>query len=247
MKAAAAVPVLSGNIEENIRKIHSMINEAADNGAALVLFPETVLTALSISDVYEEDKNLAVSINSDTVRGICTLAKNRAVWVALGFLELDEDMIYDSAMLINSNGEIVLRYKRISHGWLAPDAKPAEYGCGSEVKLADTPWGKTGFLICGDLFDIERPFPETPDLLLFPFARCFSPGITDPQKQWDELEWPDYSERLRSVGATALMANYIAPEGLNGGGFGGAFATDKNGGLLAALPLYKEGILFCEI
>jgi len=59
------------------------------------------------------------------------------------------------------------------------------------------------------------------------------------------VEWREYAKQIRFVSAVTAGANYIAPKegSLYGGGFGGGFITDKNGNLLASLPLNQAGLL----
>jgi hypothetical protein len=42
------------------------------------------------------------------------------------------------------------------------------------------------------------------------------------------------------------MANYIAPEKLNGGGFGGGFIAGRDGKILKEKLLFEEGIIFWD-
>ena len=86
-----------------------------------------------------------------------------------------------------------------------------------------------------------------PDLLLFPFARCFPGGRAD-QTRWDTEELPDYVSRVVLSGAPALMVNYIGDLGLEDSPcFGGAFAVSADGEVLAALPLGVEGMLIIDL
>ena len=82
------------------------------------------------------------------------------------------------------------------------------------------------------------------DLLLLPFARCFPRKVREPQRQWNDVEWPDYSVQIKQIRAFTLMSNYIASRDLSGGGFGGGFVVDPRGTLVKGIPLFEEGLLF---
>lgn len=250
MKVAVAVPRLTAEIEHNFAKICDFIEQAGRQGVDLLLFPECVLTALNLSDDYQSDLKLAISFDSEYLFGIREAARRWGIWVALGFLEQEHGVIYDSAVLIDDKGGTSLHYRRIHPGWRLRDALAEQYGDGRELVCASTPWGRIAFLICGDLF--HEPQAEAkrlqPDILLFPFARCFSKtAVAGEQQKWDEEEWPNYRARAADVGALTLMANYIAPEELFGGGFGGGFILSRDGKLLASLPLRSEGLLVQEV
>lgn len=86
-----------------------------------------------------------------------------------------------------------------------------------------------------------------PDLFLFPFARCFPDGSQD-QARWDTEELPEYVRQVVSVGAHALMTNYIGDPNLEKyPSFGGALAILANGEVIASLPLGVEGALLVDL
>jgi predicted amidohydrolase len=248
MRYAVAVPRITPTTKDNLDRILSIIRESSKSGADILLFPEAVLTGLNICDDYETDKLYAYSLESFPVQAIISNTRKCKMWTAFGFLELTNSTIFDSSILVDPNGKIVLHHRRMSPGWRARNADPAKYGCGTSLTTTITPWGKTAIIICGDLF--ETAFPQAVeaklDLLLFPFARCFSPEIKEPQKQWDDVEWPNYATKIKEIGALTLMSNYIAASELNGGGFGGGFIVDRNGEIIKAKPLLEEGLVIWE-
>lgn len=248
MRYAVAVPRITIDMQANLEKILAMMREASGSRADIILFTEAVLTGLNISDDYLKDKQIALPLDAAPIKAIMSHAAHFKIWTAFGFLELVNDVIYDSALLVDNNGEIALHYRRMNPDWKDKDADPRKYRDGVSLPIANTPWGKTMFLICGDLFETTFPLAVAakPDLLLAPFARCFPPDVTEPQKEWDAVEWPDYARQIKMVGAFTLMANYIAPEDLCGGGFGGGFIADRHGELLKAQPLFQEGLIIYE-
>ena len=242
---AVAVPRITSNARDNLNKVLSMMDEASVSKADLLLFPEAVLTGLNLSDHYERDRELAISIGSSQIQAIIRSAATHRLWTAFGFLELLGATIFDSALLVDAYGRIVLHQRRMSPGWRAKNASPLEYGSGAGLSTALTPWGKTAILICGDLFEVAFHLAAEAklDLLLLPFARCFPRKVREPQRQWNDVEWPDYSVQIKQIRALALMSNYIASRDLSGGGFGGGFIVDPHGKLIKAMPLFEEGLL----
>jgi len=249
MKIAMIVPHITGDMEANLRTIRNFIADACENGASLVLLPETVLTGLSNTDDYAHDIKLAISIRHDIVRALRDMARACKIWLCFGFFENDGGCIYDSAVLIDPAGEIAIHHRRISPHWHAQNASPAQYAQGSSLSHAATPLGKTALVICGDLFDedvLSMLDEMKPDVVLFPFARCFSPKYINSQRDWDRKGIQEYAGQAKRVGAALVMANIYAGAEL-GGGFGGAAFVGKNGGVLASFPLCREGILYYEL
>lgn len=245
---AVAVPVITRNVNHNLDKILSMMKDASSNGVDLLLFPEAVITGLALADNYKSDKKLAYPLESWLIQTIVNTAARYNIWTAFGFLELADSTIFDSALLVDKLGKIILHQRRLSPGWRARDANLVEYGVGDTLSIAITPWGKTAILICGDLFEVAftHAVKAKLSLLLFPFARCFRPEVENPQEQWDCVEFPNYSSQIKRIRALTLMSNYIAPTDLNGGAFGGGFIIDENGKALATIPLFEEGLLFFD-
>jgi N-carbamoylputrescine amidase len=250
MKIALAVPRLTKDINANILQMKNMISDAQGNGAGLVLFPEAALTGLVNTDIYEKDIQLARPVRHEHIAGFGKTAQEKKIWLCFGFLENEDGCIFDSALLFNPEGEIILHYRRINPCWRAGDLPPGRYSEGAEIPYAATPLGKTAIIICGDLFDenvLSMLNKGRPDFILFPFARCFPSAVADAQKEWDETEKFEYMKQARLTGAAVAMANYIGTPEINDASFGGAFVIDKKGGLAASLPLLQEGMLFCEI
>jgi len=245
---AVAIPTITSHVDTNLTKILSMIGDASSNGAELLLFPEAVITGLSLTDNYEYDKTLAIPLESPPVQTIVSAVVEYNIWISFGFLELAGATIFDTALLVDKSGRTVLHQRRLTPGWRAKDANLAEYGAGDALSITVTPWGKTAILICGDLFEtaLTQALNAKLDLLLFPYARCFSPEVKEPQRQWDRVEFPSYLDQIRQIGALTLMSNYIASADLNGGAFGGGFVIDGNGRVLVTKPLLEEGLLFWD-
>jgi len=173
------------------------------------------------------------------------LARKLKVWLSIGLLERDGNRLFDTGLLFTQQGEIGLKYRRISLGWHGPKADLTVYGHGTEIPLAKTPLGTICLLICGDLFDdliVEKVRHQKPDWLLVPFARDFKDGSLN-QEKWDREEMPEYMKRAKKVETTVLVTGYLGGEGLDDRSFGGAMVLSGKGQVIASLPLGQEGIL----
>lgn len=247
VKIAVAVPeVIEGAVDKNFQTSIKHIDRAGAEGVDILLFPETALSGLAVTNIYENDCKNAISLDSVHVSEICKGAAKAGVWVGIGFLEQFEEKLYDSAILIDNVGNVKLHYRRMSEGWTWPNA-PAAYGYGLEYPVADTPWGKAGFLICGDIFNAsEHAAKAGLDLLLCPVACSFDFDLKNPQKDWEENFWPDYAAQFNKIGAYAVMSNYVEKQ-TDCHFHGGAHITNRHGVLLFSRPLYKPGLLIEEV
>ncbi|MGC8893875.1 MAG: carbon-nitrogen hydrolase family protein [candidate division WOR-3 bacterium] len=246
MKIALAVNVVSMDRMENLANIIRLAEKAIANRSRLILFPEAALTGLVNKDDPKHDLFLGETTHGRVIRRLCRLASTEMIWLGIGFLERTRGTLYDSAVLINPRGSIVLKYRRVSPGWHGKEADPKFYRHGKDVPVVGTPFGRVGFLICRDLFDDEivaTVREKRPDLVLFPFARSFEDNRWDTER-WEREEKRVYAERVKLLGATTLMVNYLSEIG---GFFGGAMVVSPKGEIIRDLPAGVSGILVAEI
>jgi len=64
-------------------------------GAEFFLFSEAALTGLILNDDFSRDRLLSIGLNSVDHTQIRKKAASAEIWVALGFLELHEAILYD--------------------------------------------------------------------------------------------------------------------------------------------------------
>lgn len=242
MRVALAVNLVTDDVEANVAFMLKQAEKAADAGAELVLFPEGAPTGLINNDQPEHDLPLGTPVPGPLTDRFAAVARERDLWIGLGLFEREGNRLYDTAVLLNPDGEVALKYRRIHPGWHAPNADPSAYGEGDAVPLVATPFGTMAFLICGDLFhdDILALVPR-PDFLLYPFARGVLEGSL-------EAEIPEYAEQVRQVGVTALMTNYLSAPGLEEYPYpGGAWVVRPDGTVSHSLPTGQAGLLVADL
>ena len=169
--------------------------------------------------------------------------------MGIGLLEREVDRLFDSAVLFDPTGEIILKYRRIDPHWHGKNADPSVYLQGKTLSVVRTELGTFLFLICGDLFDdslVQRVKDLDTDWLLFPFARNFDDNSYD-QERWDREAKNEYIEQVKLVGVTTLMVNHLAGKSMFGATFGGAMVVRPSGAVVKSFPLGKPGILFVDL
>lgn len=250
MKVALVVPRLTADSAVNLDIIEQMAADAVSSEASLVLLPEAVLTGLINNDDPAHDIQLGQTIPGTATDRLGTFCLRQGCWLGFGMLERKETSLYDSAVLLKSDGSIALTYRRNQPQWHGKKVYPDIYCEGTDIPTAQTPFGTMAFLLCGDLFDdaVVSSFQNlSADWMLFPFARCFSDGTAD-QNRWDTEELPEYARRVRMAQTPALMVNYLTDSSLpDDNSFGGAFVVSAEGEVLASHPLGEDGMLIVEM
>lgn len=232
--------------EATLAGLWSLVEEAAQGGAELVLAAEAAPTGLVNCDEPASDLALGESVPGPFVDALASHSRRLGVYLGAGVLEREGDSLYDTAVLLDPQGHLVLKYRRITPGWHGRNADPNVYRHGSEVGTCPTPWGRTAFLLCGDLFSdrlVDEVRRQDVGCLLVPMARCFGDGRWD-QERWDREEEPQYIARAVRSGAATFIVNYLAGPDLDGwGSFGGALAVAPTGAVLGRLRVGTTGVL----
>jgi len=246
---ALATFQITGDYERNQARILEISRQAVSRGAQFLVFPEAAATGLINTGNPDEDFKIAETIagpRSDQWRNV---AKDNEVFFTAGLLESCSGKIYDSGVVFGPDGELLLHYRRNHPGWRFPGDDPEIYATGSRIPLVDLQWddrrARMAMLVCGDLWDdgiLERMAAEKPDILLYPFARSI-PKERMKDDSWIQ-EFSGYRQRMSAIGAVTLAVNSLdAKDGYPGGGW----VVDRNGDILAELPLYQDGFIVFEL
>ena len=248
MKVALAVNRVLPDMDSSLAMIISMANEAADNHADLVVFPEAAVTGLVNNGDFSHDRALAQTIPGPVTRTLSELTQKRDIYLAIGILEKEEGRLYDSAVLFTPDSEIALKYRRADPHWHYENVDSSVYCEGKELNKAKTPFGTFTFLICGDLYNdqvVKSARDLGADWLLYLQAYGPEDGSYD-QREWDREDKPRIMKQVRLIGTATLMTNYLAEKDMEGG-CGGAMVIEGNGTVLASLPVGHVGILYADV
>lgn len=190
--AAVQIAVKPNDINYNLEKIGFWLKAAVkEHGAELVVFPESITTGFAPGMPPEEFYDLLNYIPGPETDKIGALARELKVHVILPIYEKgkEKNVIMNSSVLINDEGEIVGIYRkthpfpteRISGGgWTTP---------GKEAVVVDTKLGKIGMIICYD-----GDFPELSRVLAIQGAEI----ITRPSALLRSFEIWDMTNKARA-------------------------------------------------
>ncbi|MEO2151915.1 MAG: carbon-nitrogen hydrolase family protein [Thermococcus sp.] len=197
-----------GNFEANWREFERRFNEALRHEPDFVVFPEYCLTGFAEWDFS------GAKLYGELVERVSKLAKENGVYVVFGLLEPYRDCVYNSALLINRNGEVLLKPRKFQ--------EPMKFCTGNTVRTARTEFGKVAIIICGDLYNkriakwVRR---KRPDYLFVPME--YSPDYGELNEEDVEA----MAERVKLLGVRIFIVNSYPP--------GGAWVFDENGKLIA--------------
>ena len=136
--------VEGGEVSQNLKRATKMIEEAAKQGCRIIVLPE----CLDIGWTHPKARDLAKPIPGEYSDKLCLSAQKSQIYVVAGLTERAGARIYNTALLISPDGEILLKYRKINILTIAQDI----YSIGNSLSVAETPLGTIGINICADNF-----------------------------------------------------------------------------------------------
>ena len=134
--------VEGGEPDRNLKRAGKMLEDAAEKSCRLVLLPE----CLDFAWTHPSAKTEAQPIPGPYSDILCKLAKTYNLYLCAGLTERSEDKIYNTAIFISPEGNILLKYRKINVLTVAQDI----YSIGETLSVVKTPFGVVGVNICSD-------------------------------------------------------------------------------------------------
>ena len=162
MRAALLQMTASDQPGDNARQVAAAIEQAAQQGADILLTPE-VTNCLSTSRSHQqavlrsEDQDETLALARDA-------AARYGLWVLLGSLAVTsdppEERFANRSILIDATGAVVARYDKmhmfdVQVTETETYRESAGYAPGQQAVVADTPFGKIGMTVC---YDVRFPY-----------------------------------------------------------------------------------------
>jgi predicted amidohydrolase len=170
--ASASVLPKKWDKAQNWERIERLVRRAVTEGdAKVVVTPEGALDGYVINEVNAEkdsqkrkeliEKFISLAEPSDGpyLKKACTLSAELDIFLVLGLLEKTGETLFNSAILIDPDGDIIGRYSK-THFAQGYTINPTCYTPGDQYPVFQTPFGKVGMLICYD-----RQLPEPARIL----------------------------------------------------------------------------------
>jgi len=150
-------------------KMKSLAIKAKEQGAELVIFPESSVFGWLNPAVFTESEPIPGKFSNQ----FADIAKSANVWVAAGLSEKGPKagagslpnayQAYDSGILLNPQGKLILHHKKynvLKNAFNPEDCKnilnedQCNYTAGSlsDITAVETPFGKTSILVCADAY-----------------------------------------------------------------------------------------------
>lgn len=189
-----------GDIEKAFVTIESCLQASAHAGASMVVFPELYFPGYQQP---ESHRQLAQAIDGDWMSRIAKLTKKHNCGLTVGWAELCDGKVYNSASCFDNNGALLSHYRKIQ---LFNDMEKRNFTAGSAYQIFDLNGYKTAMLIC---YDIE--FPEHCRALAQQGVKLILVPTANP-KGYEHVSRVLVPARAYEMSLTIVYANYCGTE-----------------------------------
>lgn len=245
IQMAQIAPAL-GDVERN-RDLHlQCMAEARAAGARLVVFPELSLTGYWLQDLVPD-----VALNLETAAVLEPLRQaSREIDVVFGLVEAGEDgRQYNSAVWF-SEGRLIGRQRKVHLPTYTLFDEGRYFAAGTTVRTFVSPFGRTGLLVCEDLWHPALAYvlaQDGSDLLV---VLSSSPGRgieTGDGQLASQHAWHLLGESAARFHTQFVV--FVGRVGTEDGHTfgGGSFVYGPDGRQLAACPLLDEAAVIVDL
>ena len=128
-------PRNSKGSHENLEQFANLIDEAGKQQADIICLPE----AITLVGTDQNYISAAESIPGHSTRFLGEVAKKHNMYIVAGLLEKDGGVVYNTAVLIDRQGELAGKYRKVS---LPREEIEGGVTPGDEIPVFDTDFGK---------------------------------------------------------------------------------------------------------
>jgi predicted amidohydrolase len=213
--------------EKNLKLWCEQIDAAGKLGLDIVCLGEAILAVGTPATLKDRAQPIPGPISEELSKA----AKRNNIWLVAGLTELDGEIVYNTAVLLNRKGELIGKYRKVH---LPREEWKKGIRPGHEYPVFETEFCKVAIQICYDWF-----FPEAAEIFALQGAEIiFAPtwGNTLPDKDGKVDGESTFRVRARDNGV------YMVPSVYDGN----SMVIDPMGRILASNK-GKEGVFWAEI
>jgi len=222
--AIVQMTVAGGQREKNLLRAADLIRSAANMGAEVVLLPE----AADVGWTYPHSRELATAIpGGEACAAYREFARRHRVYVCAGLTERDGDRVFNAAVLVSPEGEVLLRHRKLNELASAHDV----YDQGDRLGVVRTPLATFGLMICADGYVPGHYVGRTlglmgADVILSPSAWAVRPDHDDARQPYG-ADWErNYAAVAREFGVWVAGCSNVGR--IEGGPWDGYFCIGRS-------------------
>jgi predicted amidohydrolase len=240
--AMAQMLVEGGQQQNNLNRAVERIGEAAKNKADIILLPEAMDLGWTNSSAKTEAEPIP---GGSTFETLANTAKMNNIYVCAGIIEKDGNKTFNSAVLINREGELILKHRKINELDIAHDL----YSLGEKINVCETEFGTIGVLICADASSKDYIIPRAmgylgADLILLPSSWAVPPDYDNVEEpyggMWNEAFTAVCKEFNLNIVAVSNVGQIVDGPWKNWDCIGNSMLVENGGEPKTVLPFGKN-------
>jgi NAD+ synthase (glutamine-hydrolysing) len=235
-----------GDLEANLERHLQAIEEAAESGVELLIFPELSLTGYRLHDLAF---SLAIQPGYKDPIFARLLEASRGMDLVVGFVEADTRQKFFISAGYLSGGEIIHLHRKVYLPTYGMFDEGRYFAWGDHLRAFDTRFGRVGILICEDFWHVSAAYTlwlDGADMLILTSA---SPGrgLATEQKI-GSARWVEHINQAYA----SMFTNFILHTNRTGFEdgvtfYGGSTIFDPEGNLLKQGPYYEEALITARL
>lgn len=240
-----------GSLQKNLNHASELISEAATGGADVVLLPEV----MDLGWTHPSARQYADSIPGGVAcKALCKAARENNVYLCCGIVERDGAHIYNSAVIIDNKGKVLIKHRKLNELDIAHDV----YDQGDRLNVCQTPWGTFGLMICADATAKDQVLTRSlcymgADVILSPSSWAVPPDHDNLKDPYGDTWRHAYMPVAKEFSVWIASASNVGPvtegpwKNWNCIGCSMVVAPDGVEALMGPYGKDAEKILYCNI
>jgi predicted amidohydrolase len=245
--ALAQIAPRLGDLEGNLARHHALIDEARDEGADLVVFPELGLTGYLLQDL-----NAEVAMAGDDERLLALAQAGDGLSVIVSFVEESEDHRLFIAAALLEDGRVRHVHRKVFLPTYGLFDERRFFAPGSTIRATDSRLGvRLGICVCEDFWHLA-----TPQLLALDGAQILinvssSPGrdvaAVNEQGLGTAVSWRTLNRTYAQL--TTSYVVFVNRVGVDESitFWGGSEVVGPSGATVFSAPTHDEGLFVVDV
>jgi len=239
--ALAQIAPRLGDPDSNLSLHLEFARRARLKGADLVVFPELSLTGYMLQDLVPE-----VAEEAPRGRRLQQLASaSKRIAIVAGFVERAPGLMHYNAAACFIGGSMAHLHRKVYLPTYGMFDEGRYFAAGESFQTFDAPWGRTGLLICEDLWHLSSSWLLSLQGMeaLIVVSAGPAKGVDGSRDLRSHSTWVELGRVIaRQLSAWVLYANRAGYE--EGWSFqGGSFACAPSGDVVAQAKLLEEDLV----
>lgn len=211
--ALVQMNVIGGERDKNLAHAREQIRIAAGHGADIALLPEV----MDLGWTHPSALVLADRIPGGVAyEQLAEEARQDKIFVCAGLIEKDGETIYNSAVIIGPDGNLLIKHRKLNELDIAHDL----YAQGDRLNVCHTSLGTLGLMICADAtskdWTIQRSLGYMgADIILSPSSWAVPPDHNNTDTPYGDTWRTAYKTVAREFGMWIIGVSNVGniPEG----------------------------------